>query len=178
MVDENDSITFTPTHVRDEPKIYIGCTVCGGKDKLIGSPSKYEGEIKGDLPIRDIWMQGTDSIHNMCVLNTDATSYQSQTPEKCLETVEKDKKEKYLDACLRHRWHFIPLFVSVDGLIEVKAETTLKRIAIRLVKRWKEPYSRTCKNVMSRIAITLFRAAHCCIWGAIVLASQISVKRP
>ena len=48
--------------------------------------------MKGDLFIRDLWMQGTDIIHNTRVVNTDATSYQSQTPEKCLETTVKGEK--------------------------------------------------------------------------------------
>ena len=42
---------FTPTHVRDDPKIYTGRAVRGGKDTLKGSPSKDEGEMKGDLLI-------------------------------------------------------------------------------------------------------------------------------
>ena len=65
---------FTPMHVHDDPKIYTGRAVQGGKDKLKGHPSKDVGELKGDLLIRDLWTQGTDSIHNMRVVNTDATS--------------------------------------------------------------------------------------------------------
>ena len=68
--------SFTPTHVRDDPKIYTGRAVHGGKEKLKGSPSKDRGYLKGDLLIRDLWKQGTDSINNMGVVNTDTTSYQ------------------------------------------------------------------------------------------------------
>ena len=32
-------------------------------------------EQKGDLLIRDLWQQGTDSVHNMRVVNTNALSY-------------------------------------------------------------------------------------------------------
>ena len=39
--------TFNPTHVHDEPKIYTGWSVCGGKDKLKGSSSNDKGELKG-----------------------------------------------------------------------------------------------------------------------------------
>ena len=45
------------------------------------SLSKDEGELKVDLLIRDLWTQGTDIIYYMRVVNTDATSYQSKTPE-------------------------------------------------------------------------------------------------
>ena len=37
------SKAFIPMHVRDDPKIYTGCAVCGSKEKLKGSPSKDEG---------------------------------------------------------------------------------------------------------------------------------------
>ena len=45
--------------------------------------------MEGDLLIRYLYTQGTDSIHNMRVVNTDATSYQSKTPEKFLENTKK-----------------------------------------------------------------------------------------
>ena len=76
------SKAFTPTHVNGNPKIYTGSAVRGGKYKLKGQPSKDQGDMKGDILIRDLWTQGTDSIHNMCVVNTDATSYQYKTTHK------------------------------------------------------------------------------------------------
>ena len=51
-----------------------------------------EGKEKGDLLTRDLWTQGTDIIHDMCVVNTDVVSYQSKTPEKFLETADCEKK--------------------------------------------------------------------------------------
>ena len=65
---------FTPTHMRDDPKIYTSCVVRGEKDKFKGPPSKEAVELKGDLLIRDIWTQGTDIIHNISVVNTDTKS--------------------------------------------------------------------------------------------------------
>ena len=54
----------------------------------------------GYFIIRDIWTQGMDSIHYICVVNTDAVSYHSKTPEKFLETADRKKKKNYLNACL------------------------------------------------------------------------------
>ena len=76
-------------------------------------------------------MQGIDSIHNIRVVNTDATYYQSKTPKKCIKTTDKDKKKNYLDACLKQCRHFTPFVVSVDSLLGVEAEATLKHIARR-----------------------------------------------
>ena len=50
-----------------------------------------------------------------------------------------DKKNKYLDACLKQRRKFTPLVASVDRLLWVEVEATIKRIAIRLAKKWKDP---------------------------------------
>ena len=78
------------------PKLDTGCAVRVGKDNLKGSPSKEKVYLKENLLIRNFWTQGTDSIHDMCVVNTDATSYQSKTPEKCLETAKNAKKRSIL----------------------------------------------------------------------------------
>ena len=58
-----------------------------------------------------------DSIHNMCVMNTGAISYQSKTPEKCLDNAEHEKKKKYLHACLEKRRNFTPFVASMDGIL-------------------------------------------------------------
>ena len=92
--------------MHDDPRIFTGHAMRGGKAKGKASgkgkeaPPTEEGEEKGDLLIQDLWTQGTDSIHNMRVVNTDVVSYQYKTPEKFLETSECEKKNKYLNTCL------------------------------------------------------------------------------
>ena len=63
-----------------------------------------------------------------------------------------------LEACLKQRWHFSPFVASVDGLMGAEATATLKRIASRLATKCKQPYSKTCGYVKSRVATTLVRA--------------------
>ena len=36
--------------------------------------------------IQKLFPRGTDRIHDMPIVNTDAVSYQTETLEKCLET--------------------------------------------------------------------------------------------
>ena len=62
--------------------------------KINEAPPPEEEEDKGDLMIWDLWTQGMDSIHEMRVFNTDSVSYQSKTPEKCLETADCKNKKK------------------------------------------------------------------------------------
>ena len=95
---------------------------------------------KGDFLIWDLWQQGTESVHGMRVVNTDALAYLTKAQEKCLHEAEKGKKKIYLEACLQQRRHFSPFVASVDGLLGVKVTATLKRIASRLATKWKQPY--------------------------------------
>ena len=134
--------------------------------------------IRGGLLIHSLYQRGTDSIHEMSVMNTDALSHHNKSLEKCLLIVENGKKRKYLEACLRKHYHFSPFVVSVDRLLGVEAEDTLKRISIRLATKWKQPYSRTCGYIKSRVDITFFRVTHHCIRGSQVTARQISLQRP
>ena len=59
----------------------------------------------------------------------------------------------YLEAFLQQRRHFSPIFASVDGLMGVEATATFKRLASRLATKSKQPYSKMCGYVKSRIAI-------------------------
>ena len=90
----------------------------------------------------------------MRVVNTDALSYACKSPEKCLHEVKRGKKKMYLEACPQQRRHLSPFVASVDGLLGVEATATLKRIASRLATKWRQPYSKTCGYVKSRVAIT------------------------
>ena len=95
---------FTPSHVRNDPLIYQGCAARRNKSKLDGTSGITDTEDtppeatehKGDLLIRDLWQNGTDSVHAMLVVNTDDKSYREKSPDKCLEEAEKSKKKMYL----------------------------------------------------------------------------------
>ena len=48
-------------------------------------------EQKGYLLIRELCNNGTNIVHDMRVMNTDAKSYLSKTPNKCLQDAEQAK---------------------------------------------------------------------------------------
>ena len=56
----------------------------GTTDQARAPPPKVT-EQKRDLLIRDLWQNGTDIVHNMRVVNTDAKSHMAKAPEKCLQ---------------------------------------------------------------------------------------------
>ena len=142
-----------------------------------GAPTPDATEQKGDLLIRDLLQNGTNSVHEMRVMNTDSKNHAVKTPENCLQEAERGKKRMYLEACLQNRRHFSPFVVLVDGFLGVEVTATLKMLDSRLATKWRQPYSRTCGNVKSSNAITLVRATHRCIRGSRVLVHQISIQR-
>ena len=85
--------SITPSHVRNDSLIYQGCAMKRAKTKPAGPSDTtdpydtppYATEQKGDLLLWYLWQNGTDSVHDMQVMNTDAESYWEKTPEKCLE---------------------------------------------------------------------------------------------
>ena len=92
--------TFTPSHVRDESLIYSGCAVKRTKAApATAGGTTNNGEVqppevteqKGDLMIRDLWKQGTDSVHDMRVMNTDALTHRTKDPVICLHEAERGK---------------------------------------------------------------------------------------
>ena len=120
--------------------------------------------------IRDLWTQATDSIHDIHVVNTDAVSYRSKTPDKCLKTSERENKNKYPRSCINNCRHSTLFVTSVESYLRLESETMLKRIASRLAQNWKEPYSSNCRYVKSRVVIALVKVTHSCIRKARVLA--------
>ena len=179
---------FTPAHVRDDPLIYSGRAMSRTKPKPAGSKlttppdattaAPEVTEQKGDLLIRDLWQQGTDSVHDMRVVNTDALTHRTKDPEKCLHEAERGE--------IIFIWRIVSSSVSTSPPLSPrrtncqgwKGTATLKRLASRLATNWKHSYSKTCGYVNSRITITLVRVTHRCIRGSRVPAHRISVKRP
>jgi hypothetical protein len=131
----------------------------------------------GDLLIRGFWARGTDAIVNVRVTDTDAKSYCSHDPHKVLAQQEREKKNKYLDACLEQRRHFTPFVVPTNGLVGREAAELLKRLSLRLSEKWERPYSVVRGFVNARMSITIVRASHLCLRGSRVPLSRIS-RRP
>ena len=79
---------FTPSHMRNDPLIYQGCAVKRTKARPAGPSDTTDPndtppeatEQKVDLLLRDLCHNGTDSVHDMCVVNTDAKSYWEKSP--------------------------------------------------------------------------------------------------
>ena len=98
---------FTPSNVRNDPLIFTGRAVKRMKDNSAGdSGTTYrDGDLlpgameqKQELLIHDLWKNRTDSVHDMCVVNTDAKYHSAKIPENCFQEAERGKKKIYLEA--------------------------------------------------------------------------------
>ena len=66
---------FTPSHVKRTKATPAGSN---GNSEHPAAPDVTDQ--KGDLLIRYLWKQGTDSVHDMRVVNTDALTYRMKEP--------------------------------------------------------------------------------------------------
>jgi hypothetical protein len=99
------SKAFTPSAVRDEPKIHIGRSTEQNAEEQSSSPvsrnlRKNRNEDRGDVLIHSLWANKTDCIIDVHITDIDAKSNRTKDPMKVLETHECEKKKKYLEPCL------------------------------------------------------------------------------
>eukprot|EP00957_Ditylum_brightwellii_P028195 2129152-Ditylum_brightwellii.AAC.1 len=72
-------------------------------------------------------------------MDMDAKSYILKPLEKALLVWEKEKKAKYLQACLNQNKHFSPFVVLVDGMLGKEACMVLKQLSQKLAAKWDCP---------------------------------------
>ena len=170
----------------NDPLIFAGCAVKRPKENpsrfrtttlTAAGPPLEAMELKGDLLICDLLQNGTESVDDMRVMNTDAKSHSAKTPDKCLHEADRSKKKIYLKVFLQQRRHFSPFVASVNRMLSLDATATLKMIASCIATKWQQTYSKMCGYVKIRVSITLVRATHRCIWWSRVPTHKISVQR-
>ena len=131
-------------------------------------------EARDDILLRNIWKHQTDCILDVRITNLDAPSNIHRKPEAVLLSQEREKKKKYLQACLDQRRHFSPLVVSCDGVLGNEAKVVLQNLAGSLAKKSGKSYSETSNFMKSRMSIAIVRATHLCIRGSRIPTSRMS----
>jgi len=114
---------------------------------------------RGDLSAHGLWKRGQTCVLDIKVMDTDAPSYQGTTDSmKVLEKAARQKKAKYLEACLERRRSFMPLVYSVDGMAAKEARAFERRTASLLASKLNRRYSEMCGIVRSRMALAVVRS--------------------
>jgi hypothetical protein len=101
----------------------------------------------GNILVRGLWARGTDCIIDVRITDVDAKSQQSIDLHKVLEGHEREKKNKYLEACLEQPRLFSPFVASTEGLLGKESQTLLKKLPALLAEKWEKPYSEICGYV-------------------------------
>eukprot|EP00957_Ditylum_brightwellii_P058138 4409078-Ditylum_brightwellii.AAC.1 len=112
---------YSPSSIRDDPKIKSSREDKSGKECYEDTTTKEDKDtmcihrkhnkhkdpcLYGDLMIWHLWKHQTNCILDICITDTDAKSYISHSVESVLAAQEKEKKGKYLQACLEQQCHF------------------------------------------------------------------------
>uniref|UniRef100_A0A1X7SXQ2 Reverse transcriptase domain-containing protein n=1 Tax=Amphimedon queenslandica TaxID=400682 RepID=A0A1X7SXQ2_AMPQE len=116
----------------------------------------------GDISVRGVWQSQSTTIFDVRVVDSDAPSYTGKPPLQVLKTAERDKKNKYGEACNSIHCSFIPLCMTVDGLLGPETNTFLKRMADKLSIKWDRPYSTVIYWIRTRLSFALLRATKLC----------------
>ena len=98
--------------------------------------------------------------------------------EQVMKYHETEKKNKHHGPCTLQRRDFIPVVVSVDGILGEETKTLLKQLAGKISKKTQRPYSQVRCYVNARMSIAICRATHLCIRGSRVPMSMMSYRRP
>jgi hypothetical protein len=179
------SKAFFPSAVCDEPRIHTSRAA-----ELKSSPKNQESPaVKrlfqnnctkdgSNISVPGLWACGTNCIIDVRITDVDAKYQRFKDPHKVLEGHEREKKRKYLKACLEQRRHFSPFVASMDGLLGKESRSLLKKLSTLLAEKWEKPYSEMCGYVNVRMSIAMVRATHLCLRGSQIPTSQMSNRRP
>ena len=101
-------------------------------------------ELQDDSIAHGFCKWGTTTMFDIQISKLDMVSYLHMMPEKALGKVEKDNKDKYLQACLERRHALNPMFYS-DRVIPGTEDLSVQMIlASYLSFQLKRKYSKMC----------------------------------
>jgi hypothetical protein len=129
-------------------------------------PGINEPGLVADLGVRGAWRPHTLALFDVRVMDTDAMSYASTSPQNALSNAEQVKKAKYAAACEQRRASFTPFVVSVDGVLGKEATAFIQRLSSSLAAKWQTSYSTTCSWVQTRLSFAVLRATNQCVRGS------------
>ena len=89
-------------------------------------------DLHGNTVVLGFWDPRRMCVFNVCVVGIDTASYNGIHPHKILSQHEQRKRGEYIEACLELRRHFLPLVLSVDGVVVEETKAATKQLASAL----------------------------------------------
>ena len=99
------------------------------------------------------------------VTDTDAPSHSQRVVTAILSSAKEEKKKKYSEAAALRRASFIPLVVSVDGVLGREANCLVKQLAQKLAHKWDKSNSEVIGWMRARLSFAILRATNLCLRG-------------
>ena len=115
-------------------------------------------ESREDVYVHSIWKWGTSALFDVQIVNLDAGSYLRQMSANTLETVEREKIDKFLQPCLVRRNSFIPMVYSVVEITDVEVVTAQRSLALLLSNQLKQDYLEMCDFVTAHMSLVTVRS--------------------
>ena len=106
------------------------------REPIIQDLSNEHDALVADLGIRGVWQPQAEALFDICMIDTDAQSYQSHSPQTVLASAQAEKKRKYSTAFSDRRASFTPLCFSIDGLLGCEADVFPEQLVNRLFDTW------------------------------------------
>ena len=94
------------------------------------------------------------------------TPYWQRSPVSIFDSGAIEKKRVYHSALEDRRGNFIPIVLSVNGLMQHKALHFVKRLSTNLASRWEKPFSDVLAFVRSRLLFASVHSASMCLRGS------------
>ena len=114
-------------------------------------------DSRADVSVHSFWKLSTTALFDTRIVNLDVGSYLRETSAKDLATAEKEKKDKYIQTCLRHRRSFTPMGYSRDRIPRTEAVDVHRRLALLVNNKLKREYSEMCGFVRDLMSIVIVR---------------------
>ena len=84
-----------------------------------------------------MWQPQVEALFDICVIDTDASSYRQRLPISILDS---GAVEKNCLAVEDRKGNFTPFVLSVDGLLQRVASHFAERLSASLASRWEKPF--------------------------------------
>ena len=129
-----------------------------------GSDPSHEALI-GDISARGVWNPQSMAVFDIHVIDSDAPSYLSRTPDAVLLSAEREKL-KYNEACELKHASFTPLCITINGLLGNEMKHFLSQLADKLATKWDQKYNTTLRWIRAKLSFALIRTTNLCIRGS------------
>ena len=146
------------------------------REPIIQDSSNEHDALVADLSIHGVWQPQAKALFDIRVINTDAQSYQSHSPQSVLASAEAEKKHKYSTTCSDRHASFTPLCFSVDGLLGCEADVFLKQLANHRFDTWDQSFPYVLCWIRLKLAFSLLRAVAVCLRGSCTKWRSLGVE--